>query len=182
MMPRLGRDLVDLPVDDVQLLLRRGAQAVDQHRHLVARWQGHVGQDRLDERASAIASAGSSLPRRTPGSPWMPMPISISSSPMVKVGRPGGGHGAGRERHAHRAGVGDGLLGDALDLVQRRHLLGLGAGELVGEEDARPRRAGAPPGPCGAEATSSAASTVSTRMPSMSAISAAMPKFITSPE
>ena len=33
-----------------------------------------------------IPSAPSSGPRLTPGSPWMPMPISISSSARVNVG------------------------------------------------------------------------------------------------
>jgi hypothetical protein len=36
----------------------------------------------------AISSAVRSLPRQTPGSPWMPMPISISSSAISKVGLP----------------------------------------------------------------------------------------------
>ena len=37
---------------------------------------------------STIASAGSSGSRSRPGSPWMPMPISISSAPSSNVGLP----------------------------------------------------------------------------------------------
>ena len=38
-----------------------------------------------------MRSAGSSGIRSRPGSPWMPMPISISSSPSWKVGSPAAG-------------------------------------------------------------------------------------------
>src|SRR5260370_991911 len=69
---------------------------------------------------SVISSAGVSLARRRPGSPWMPMPISISSSPNSKRGLPsactapevrarGGEHGsrAGCIEHAkaHKAAM-----------------------------------------------------------------------------
>ncbi len=37
--------------------------------------------------SSTIASAGLNGSRATPGSPWMPMPISISSGPISKFGR-----------------------------------------------------------------------------------------------
>src|SRR6266550_3354780 len=40
---------------------------------------------------SAIASAEASVTRRRPGSPWMPTPSSISSSPRVNVGFPAAG-------------------------------------------------------------------------------------------
>ena len=39
-------------------------------------------------RRSTMASAGSSLMRARPGSPWMPIPISISSSASVKLPSP----------------------------------------------------------------------------------------------
>ncbi len=38
-----------------------------------------------------MSSAGASFSRRRPGSPWMPMPISISSSGRSKVGVPAAG-------------------------------------------------------------------------------------------
>ena len=41
--------------------------------------------------SSAMPSAEVSFTRRRPGSPWMPMPISISSSPSWKVGLPAAG-------------------------------------------------------------------------------------------
>ena len=41
--------------------------------------------------SSAMASAGASLARRRPGSPWMPTPNSISSSPISKLGLPAAG-------------------------------------------------------------------------------------------
>jgi len=40
---------------------------------------------------STILAAGSSGSRSRPGSPWMPMPISISSSPSSKLGVPAPG-------------------------------------------------------------------------------------------
>ena len=40
---------------------------------------------------SAISFTGASGTRRRPGSPWMPIPISISSSPSSKVGVPAAG-------------------------------------------------------------------------------------------
>ena len=41
--------------------------------------------------ASVISSALASLRRSRPGSPWIPTPISISSSPISKVGLPAAG-------------------------------------------------------------------------------------------
>ena len=41
--------------------------------------------------SSAMASAFVKGTRRRPGSPWMPTPISMSPSPMSKVGRPTAG-------------------------------------------------------------------------------------------
>jgi hypothetical protein len=40
---------------------------------------------------STISAAGASFTRSRPGSPWMPIPISISSSPRSKVGFPAAG-------------------------------------------------------------------------------------------
>ena len=40
---------------------------------------------------SAISSTGASFSRRRPGSPWMPMPTSTSSSPSSNVGVPAAG-------------------------------------------------------------------------------------------
>jgi hypothetical protein len=42
-------------------------------------------------RVSVISAAEASLRRSRPGSPWMPIPISISSSPSSKVGEPAAG-------------------------------------------------------------------------------------------
>lgn len=42
-------------------------------------------------RSSATRRAGASGTRRLPGSPWIPMPISISSSGRSKVGAPAAG-------------------------------------------------------------------------------------------
>lgn len=74
--------------------------------------------------------------RSTPGSPWMPMPSSVSSSPIWKtvVFSPG----IWQELVAKAEG-GDVLghaTGEVGDLVQGVALLHVGAHELVGEEDA----------------------------------------------
>ena len=75
-------------IQDVQLLGRCRSKAVDQDP--TRDRLGSASCRRADgpTSRSATASAGRSLPRHTPGSPWMPMPISISSSAMEKVGRP----------------------------------------------------------------------------------------------
>src|SRR5947207_302960 len=48
---------------------------------------------------SAMSLAEASGARRRPGSPWMPMPSSISPSGRSKIGLPaaGGGHGGGED-------------------------------------------------------------------------------------
>ena len=107
--------------------------------------------------SAAISSALRSLPRQTPGSPWMPMPISISSSAISKVGLPACGtvqdvSAAPMERQASAAfwptrvtsfQVETGLGGRAGDLEGIDHaghaaaLLGLfrlGAGHVVGQD------------------------------------------------
>ena len=57
-------------------------------------------------RRSAICEAGPIFSRKRPGSPWMPMPISISSSAELEARVARGGRDARRQRHAHRAHVG----------------------------------------------------------------------------
>ena len=54
---------------------------------------------------SAISSTGASFSRRRPGSPWMPMPTSTSSSGGSKVGVPAAGTTHDIEREAHGAAL-----------------------------------------------------------------------------
>ena len=56
----------------------------------VAGGEREVLEDGAGQRPT-ISRAGSSFMRSRPGSPWMPMPISISSSPSSNVGLPAAG-------------------------------------------------------------------------------------------
>ena len=130
---------------------------------------------------SAIRSAGSSSPLRTPGSPWIPIPISISPSGRSKVGCPAAGstqdeRATPMERNPAAAAlvVATTSASDAPSSARAPATLYSKAMPAI------PRRRSSDP--FGAEATSSAASTVATSIPSASASSAARSKFITSPE
>ncbi len=87
-------------------------QAVDQQQHLAAGLAARSPGDRGHHLAGDVVGGHAACTRRRPGSPWMPTPISISSSPELEGRLAGGGHGAGGERHAHGAGA-------AVDLVAR---------------------------------------------------------------
>ena len=65
-------------------------KAVDKHGHLVAAPVGKVVED-VGQELLGDPGGGLKLPRRTPGSPWIPMPISISPSGKSKVGWPAAG-------------------------------------------------------------------------------------------
>jgi len=87
--------------------------------------------------ASVISSALIISVRSVPGSPWIPIPSSISSSPRSKVGSPFSGGDTRGERGAHGPDVDvvDYLLRRALDLREIGALCGLRAGGLVDVED-----------------------------------------------
>ena len=130
---------------------------------------------------SAISAAPASGTRRRPGSPWMPTPISISSSGRSKVGLPADGTVQ---------------LVRAMPIERPCPLTRLASSTIASRS--RPSSAAAPtifssstvtPTPRrpavhveSCTATSSSVTTVSTRTPeSAAAISPAISKFITSP-
>ena len=127
-----------------------------------------------------MASALVSGPRAIPGSPWIPMPISISSSPISKFGR----RVCGSEQAASATPM---VKVRAFALRATRSTSSSGsirsqaapAALKMKTLPATPRRLSRRSR--GAEATSSVVITVRTSMPSIAAISAAMSKFITSP-
>ena len=84
----------------------------------------------VSTRIRPVSSAVISGPRRIPGSPWSPRPISISSSPSSNERRPAPGHLARRERDAHGPGGRVGRSSHALDLVERRAALRHGSRAL----------------------------------------------------
>ena len=87
-MPRSARNFRARVVGQVQLDQRGAAHAVDEQQRVVAGGERQVLDDRAPAAAATISSAGASLIRSRPGSPWMPTPISISSSARVKDGSP----------------------------------------------------------------------------------------------
>ena len=103
------------------------------------RSRGQVLEDRLESRSTSW-SAGSSLIRSRPGSPWMPMPISISSSASVKLGSPACGTMQGvsaRPIDRAFAFTRSAIVGD---LVERVAALGRRSGDLLDQHGARRRR------------------------------------------
>ena len=82
---------VELVVDDVQLDQRRAAHAVDEGKDPVTRAERQVLDDRRGQHLDDLAAPAPASCAARPGSPWMPMPISISSSPSSKVGLPAAG-------------------------------------------------------------------------------------------
>ena len=59
--------------------------------------------DRGDQPLDHVVGRCAARRAPRPGSPWMPRPSSTSSAPSRKPGCPAAGHGAGAQRHAHRA-------------------------------------------------------------------------------
>ena len=123
-----------MPATMAQLHRRRAAEIVDQQGDPLAGCNGQSADDRRQQR-STRASAGSSGPRRTPGSPWMPRPSSISASPSSKPGLPAAGtvQGVSATPIVPSGGRVAGLGGD---LGQARARLGRRAGDLVDEHRA----------------------------------------------
>ena len=76
---------------DVQLDERRAAHPVDEREDGVAALTGRGRTTIGDTSHSAMSSTGASFSRRRPGSPWMPMPTSTSSSGRSNVGVPAAG-------------------------------------------------------------------------------------------
>ena len=174
---RRHQAVVHAAVEQVELLLGRGAQAVDQDRDLVARGRARragarplIGDLVGGLQVAAADPARRGCPCRSPSRPpagrtWACRP---PAGCRTRARRPSCAAPASAARAA------------ATTSSSERALGGLRAGHLVQEVDARDAApASARSG--GAEATSSAPSTVRTSMPSSSAYSAARSKFITSP-
>ena len=87
-MPAVGQLLVGPAVEQVELADRGAAEAVDHQRDPVAGLVRQVGDDGLEQLVDDRRWRGFSFARRRPGSPWMPTPISISSSPSSNSGEP----------------------------------------------------------------------------------------------
>ena len=130
--------------------------------------------------SATSSSAGCSGPRRTPASPWMPRPSSISLSPRVKPGLPAVGTVQApsatpmvpRSAAAARASA-------ATSASVLPAAIAAPASLWTSTVPAMPRRrAGST---VSRSATSSATTTISTGMPSSCASSAARPKFSRSP-
>ena len=167
--------------DDRELHRRRAAEAVDQQRHPARPARAPRSARIVASRRSTSASAGIIAARSTPGSPWMPRPSSISSSPSSKPGPARRRHGAGAERDAHRAERPPPPRAPRARPRPARSPAAAAAPAILWTSTvpAMPRRRRAATVP--RSATSSATMTTSTGMPSARASSAARPKFSRSP-
>ena len=115
-----------------------------------------------------------------PGSPWMPMPISISFSPMVNWGFPTSGTMFGERATPMVRTLAAAFSAIRFTSASEALVSAMAPAHLYRKKiPATPRRL--PSWPFGAEATSSAPTTCSTVMFSMDAMSFAMSKFMMSP-
>ena len=91
MTPVLLEQLPRAVVHQVELHRRRAAEAVDEEQRVAFRGRAEIAERSPRRSPRRWRRRGFSLTRRRPGSPWMPTPNSISSSPISKVGLPAAG-------------------------------------------------------------------------------------------
>src|SRR6266581_434308 len=126
----LVQQLVDPPVDHVQLGERGAAHRVDERQHALAGGEAQVLDDRPGDAVGELVGALhlDALAARLAVDADADLDLVVA---QVEGGRAGGRHGARAERQPHRADVVDHLLGQVGDAVEVGALLGLGADELL---------------------------------------------------
>ena len=130
--------------------------------------------------ASTTASDGASATRRTPRSPWMPRPSSISPSSSVNPGAPAAGTMQGESATPIVATASAAHCAASRTCARLSPAAEAAPATLwTSTVPARPRRPVA--AVLSRSATSSATTTISAAIPSPRAISAARPKFSRSP-
>src|SRR6266566_7530415 len=131
----LVQQLMDAPVDHVQLGERGAAHRVDEHQHALARGEPQVLDDRPGDPVGELVAGLhlDALAARLAVDPDADLDLVVA---QVEGGRAGGRHGARGQRQPHRADVGDHLAGQVGHAGQVGALLGLGAGELLEQDGA----------------------------------------------
>src|SRR6266516_2900772 len=126
----LVQQLMDAPVDHVQLGERGAAHRVDEHQHALARGEPQVLDDRPGDPVGELVAGLhlDALAARLAVEADADLDLVVA---QVEGGRAGGRHGARAERQPHRADVVDQPLGQVGDAVEVGALLGLGAGQLL---------------------------------------------------